>query len=559
MGRTQAMAVITASPAVNNSLPTDPFGVYIHENHTLRGGQQMAAVGARWLSMNLIWAEVEPVKGAYDWSAYDQAFPLAASQGFQVLVTVTGNPPWAANTSCGPVRDLHSLTEFMRRAVERYSFPPYNVLHWAMYNEPDNADQTYDVGGCWGHRNLLDPRPAPEPLAYANMLKQVYPAVKAINPQAKLVLGALAYDNFITDPGNGPFDPYFLDDVLKPDRGNAGNFFDLLNFHYYYAFAWRWDDVYNDLGVYDNGVIGKARYLREEYSNLTGKPAKPIICSELGSPSAGPPEDQQDYSEERQARDVIKETTRAMYANLSIIIWFMAVDQPDWTRRYGLMHEDLNAKPGLTSYGVLTAELSDAKSPTPRTDFGPTVEGYDFLVRGRRKTAVWQVQGNGGALMMNVSVRGGTLRVVDKFGGEVFVTDGSPGDPDGTANRYVGVYIDTSPRIVEDLSMPTYTPTPTPTFTPFPTDTPTLSPTATPTVTPSLTLTPTLTATPTLSPTPTTTPSATWTHTPTVTPTGSLTATPTRTPSPTPSFTPTRSSTLARLYLPMLLMVKHTP
>jgi len=505
------------------TVPTDPFGIYIHDHRTLRGAPEMAAAGARWLSINLIWRDIEVRRGVYNWAQTDAALAQAAQYGYQVLLTVTGNPSWAADTKCGPVRDLAALTEFMRRAVARYSVPPYNVLHWAMYNEPDNSDTNLDLGGCWGN-----PYPRTRPgfggAAYGRMLKQVYPAVKAVNPNVQLVLGALAYDYFTHE--GGYFDPLFFEDIIRSGGANAWAYFDMINFHYYYAFAQRWDDAFP--GRYNDGVIGKAMYLRQEYANFTAQPPKPVILSEIGSPTSGPP-DGQTYSEERQARDVVKEMTRAMAAGLPIIIWFSGVDEPAWDYKYGLLYSNLQPKPGYTAYRVFTREMTDARFEGPRLNFAPSVEGYDFLVRGRRKTVVWQTEGNGGILTVGISKVGGMLRVVDKFGNESHVTDGGPGDPDGVANRFVGVFIDQSPRFLEDMTMATHTPTVTPTATRTPTATPTPTHSPTPTITPTPTSTRTPTITPTRTPTRTPTPSPTPTPTPTVTPTGSLTATPTAT------------------------------
>ena len=521
---------LAATPA----FPADPFGIYVHERETLRGGAEMAAAGARWLSVFISWDMIEATKGSYDWSFTDVVLAKAAAQGYQMMVTVTGNPGWAAQNWCGPVDDLPALAEFMRRAVARYSAPPYNVLHWSLYNEPDSFDPAAGLGGCWG---LPYPRPTPLPpklggAAYGNMLKAVYPAVKQANPEALLALGALAYDYFPED--GGTFDPYFFDELLK---SGANKYFDMLNFHYYYAFAFRWDAAFD--GRYNDGVIGKAMWLRQEYSNFTGESPKPMLLSELGSPSGvspRPPGDTQPYSEERQANDVIKEMTRSMAANLSPIIWHLAADPPGWPYQYGLIRIDDTKKPGYYSYQTFTREMAGSSYVGHGDPNIASVESYDFLVKGRLQTVLWQTQGNGGKIALKTNVVGGTLRAVERFGTYIDYKDGGPQD-DNPSPKYVNVYIDAKPRIVEDLSMATYTPTVTPTRTPTPTATVTPTPTETHTATPSPSATPTATASP--------------THTPTstITPTGSLTFTPTA----TPTGTPTATLTVQHLYLPITI------
>lgn len=539
--------------------PADPFGTYVHERDTLKGGAEMAAAGARWLSINVIWSEIEKTKGVYNWTSTDAALGKAAFLGYQMVVTVTGNPSWAAQNDCGPVADMPALVEFMRRAVLRYGAPPYNVHHWAMYNEPDSFDPAADLGGCWG-----SPTPPPNVTpglggaVYGNMLKAVYPAVKQADPEALVILGALAYD-FFPDDG-GTFDPYFFDELLK---SGAKNYFDMLNFHYYYAWDYRWDAAYD--GRYNDGVIGKAMWLRQEYSNWTGDPVpKPMMLSELGSPSSvspRPPGDTQTYSEDRQADDVIQEMTRAMAARLSPIIWFQAADPPGWAYKYGLLDGNLAKKPGYYTYQVFTREMAGAQSPAPRTDFAESVEGYDFLVKGRNHTVLWQTQGTGGTIPLKTNVVGGTLRIVERFGTAIEIKDGSPQDTNPSP-KYINVYIDTRPRIVEDLSMTAYTPTVTPTATRTPTTTLTPTATKTPTATGTPTSTPTATATRTPTATPTSTPTLTKTPSPTSTPTSTTapthTSTPTVTPTntvgatATPTSTPTVSLLMWRLYLPVV-------
>ncbi len=503
--------------------PQDPFGIYIHERSTLRGGSEMAAAGARWLSINVIWTEIESTKGVYNWASTDAALGKAAAQGYQMVVTVTGNPKWAAPNDCGPVTDLPALAEFMRRAVARYSVPPYNILHWAMYNEPDSFDPDADLGGCWG-----SPTPPPNVTpglgggVYATMLKSVYPAVKQANPEAKVLLGALAYDNWPLD--GGKFDPWFFDQVLDSKAGNGKNYFDIINFHYYYAWAWKWDN-----GLYNNGVIAKAGYLRQEYMDKTGDAiSKPVMLSEIGSPSSGPASDKQDYSLQKQADDVFKEMTRAMSAGLSPIIWFMGVDQtgPSWERKYGLLANDLTMKPGYYSYQTFTREMAGAQYVGHENPALTSVESYEFLVKGRRQTVLWETQETTAKIPLKTNVVGGTLRVVTQFGAKTDYKDGSVQDSNPSP-KYVDIPVSARPQIVEDLSMATYTPTVTPTASNTPTATP--SPTST--------LTPTATRTPTA--TPTATPTRTATATPTATPTRTATATPTPTSSPGPTFTPT--------------------
>ena len=65
----------------------------------------------------------------------------------------------------------------MAEAVERYSAPPYNVIYWEVGNEPDIDPSLVDgdeIYGCWGDKTDAYYGGG----YYAEVLKQVYPAVK---------------------------------------------------------------------------------------------------------------------------------------------------------------------------------------------------------------------------------------------------------------------------------------------------------------------------------------------------------------------------------------------
>ncbi|MCS7039017.1 MAG: beta-galactosidase, partial [Anaerolineae bacterium] len=203
----------SASTAV--ATPADPFGVYFFfAGSQPVGAAPMAAAGAKWAHLHIHWRQVESQPGVYNWSSLDTRLGNLAAHGFQIVLTVNGNPDWAATTVCGPIHSQHlgTFANFLSAAVARYSVPPYNVRHWALYNEPDNANPSYSwLGGCWGkgHANSV---PGAGGAAYATMLKRVYPAMKAANPQVQVWIGGLAHEWFTTK--GGIFDANFLKDVL---------------------------------------------------------------------------------------------------------------------------------------------------------------------------------------------------------------------------------------------------------------------------------------------------------------------------------------------------------
>jgi hypothetical protein len=456
-GGSVLMPARAGAPASSPS--PDPFGVYFYPGTSLVGGEHMAQAGAQWARLQIWWRDVEGSPWSYDWGNYDTLLAEAASRGFRIVLQMTVNPNWASDTVCGPVYPQHlpNLAEFLKAAVARYSVAPYNVEYWIIYNEPDNADAINSawLGGCWGagHPNQAGGAGG---AAYAHMLSHVYPAMKAANPEVKVVLGSLAYDYFHSD-SSGPFDPTFLDEVLE---AGGGDFFDVLAFNYSTFFWRRW---YTG-DRYTSGIIGKANWLRNEVVRVTGA-SKPILVSELGRATApAPGETNRPYSDELTAQYVLQANARAMAAGISPIIWFQAVDEPWLLRPYGLLQQDLTPKPAYDAYGVLTREMAGARFLAPRYDLPEVVEGYDFLVKGRLRTVLWLVTEDSQVrspaperqLGLAVSKPGAALHIVDKFGLETAVVDGSPQDLDGQQDGVVTILLDSSPRIVQDVSRSAY-------------------------------------------------------------------------------------------------------
>ncbi len=464
-------------------MPPNPYGAWLLASD-LGGAEQMNAAGAEWTTLFLSWGRVESTPGVYDWTFWDRALGEARDAGYNVVITVTGNPRWAAETNCGPIREdrLDDFAIFIRKAVERYSYPPFNVLYWSFYNEPDNSDAVNYafLGGCWGFAYNPNAAPGAGGAAYAKMLKAVYPAVKRANPNAYVVMGGLAYDYFTTDPGGGLFDPYFLEDVVK---AGGADYFDVLNFHYY---PWSADIHWEPEGSnrYERHLAFKARWITSEVYNLTGQ-TKPIMITEVGETSHnkdGIP----DYH--RQIWTLFETFMHARMINAYPIIWFTGIDLEFSIsydgRRYGLLNLDGSPKPTYFAYKALVEELKEATFVRPRDDLPGRFEGYIFNDRGRTKHVLWMYPGHPDfpppqPVDLYVSNPGGSMRVVRvkaspandqdlDIVSEFIITDGGQGDYDGQVNSNIRVMIDEDYQFFEDLTQPQYTPTPTPTATPIP-------------------------------------------------------------------------------------------
>ena len=362
------MPVVARSPSRSTSV----FGVQMYGalDSSAAALDLAQTAGVSWVRWAFSWGSIEPqdtTPGQYDWTVTDASFSAAKAAGLNVIATMTSNPSWAATYSGGRLdrAGVAPFAEFMAAAVERYDGDGKDdapgspvVNYWELYNEPDGGDpiRARYGSGYWG----------PYGADYAQMLCATYHAAKAASPNAKIVLGGLAYDWFQED--GGPFVRAFLDDVLAAGGGRC---VDAVAFHYYPVF----ESVWTPFGP---GLSGKAHYLRSKL-DAYGLSSLPLLVTEAGYHSNADPS--WPSTPEIQAGYVIKLFTQAIASDISTMIWFSWTDLPDYWAANGLL--DFNQRP-KPAYGALTVarrklgaafferRLSDGETGSP------SVEAYLF-------------------------------------------------------------------------------------------------------------------------------------------------------------------------------------
>jgi cellulase (glycosyl hydrolase family 5) len=366
------------------------------------------------------WARIEPTNTTpdnYNWGIYDELMADYGERGLSLILIIADIPPWAGPIQSGPFNDdaRDDFAEFVGAAVNRYSRPPYNIKYWEFFNEPDGIKPLYGaVINTWGYYGR----------EYALMLKEVYPAIKAADPSARVVMGGLAYDSFV-DGDSGNFNQRFLNDVIE--NGGA-DYFDIMNFHYYYFSRETWGNI-----------IGKANYLKAVLAWYGI--SKPMICSEVGI-----------WGDETnlgiQARYVPKVFARGLSAGLETILWFPLATQTGFIFDGGLLRdEDLSVKPAYISYQTMTSELGDYTYSAVIATGDANLEGYKFISAetGKSKEVVWAQEDTSGQMVFPYEI----IRMVTIEGLVHFIADGGGGDSDGSNNGQVRIPITSSPVYVE--------------------------------------------------------------------------------------------------------------
>ena len=431
-----------------------PFSLQIADLHQVVPSEEQARItllealeesGACWARVRIDWSTIEPTPPqegeppVYVWGPYhDEKLRLVAETGLQLIAIVHGAPDWAADLSCAPIYPdrLDEFAQFLTDLVNRYKQPPYNIHHWELFNEPDGTtpDRAGVGQGCGGFYGDQ----------YSQMLAWAYPAIKAADPEATVLMGGLAYDRF-TENG-GPFHRYFPDDVMA--TGGA-EFLDVLNFHYFPDFRAEWErwipegnpatcgDVEDGVGppyaAWGIDLIAKTNHFRNRLYTCFGVD-KPVWVTEMAEHGYTDNPD----SLAQQARYVIQGYTRGLAAGVENITWY-ALTTGDAAGQ-GLLYNDLTPKPAYYAYQTLTRELTGYEYA--RTLDLPDGEGYVFRDSYQQeKTVAW----GSGTLALAPASR---LRVADRKGNVFFIRDGGVRDMDGTQNEALELQLAADPVFI---------------------------------------------------------------------------------------------------------------
>jgi len=354
------------------------FGVQMY-NDSRAGSkfhESLLQSGATWMRTDILWSLTEPSNTSsanYDWNYADQVFGSGLGRApMRIIGTIRTAPSWAVTDPTkpdGPINPAHmsEFLEFVGALVERFDGDGHQdapgspvVEYWEFYNEPDRKLNASN--GRWGNHGKY----------YADMLSKAYPVVKARNPNAKVVLGGLAYDFFENE--GGPFVRSFLDDVLA---AGGASYFDIFNFHAYASYAHNWLPDGGQAG--GPGLLQKSEYLRAKLNSLGIY--KPMIITEAGWHS----DDHPNYAatEEIQARYVVQLYTQSLAADIDVMIWWMLYDPSDWGMDNGLITDDSppRRKPSflahqtivnLMTYKEFTRTLSEQETNNR------SMEAYEF-------------------------------------------------------------------------------------------------------------------------------------------------------------------------------------
>ncbi len=190
-----AMLALSSSPALGvetGVVVNSPSGLSPESDSELTG------LGVGWVRGFVPWTEFEPTQGHLNEGAISalESGLDALPKGTKVILDVVNTPQWESGSS-NPVMPPHDPSDFGHFVGAIAKRLAGRVAAWEIWNEED--DSLWWASG-------------PNPAAYTALLKSAYPAIKAADPHAKVVLGGLTGNNYeflsqlYADGAKGSFD-----------------------------------------------------------------------------------------------------------------------------------------------------------------------------------------------------------------------------------------------------------------------------------------------------------------------------------------------------------------
>jgi hypothetical protein len=193
--------LIVALPMTTSAAPRPSgfFGIAPQTPLTEADARYMAAGGIESVRVPVPWSSIQPTaKGGYDWSGFDQSVAIAARAGLRVLPFLYGTPHWvAAKPTTLPVDNARARAAwqaFLRAAVSRYG--PGGEF-WSQHSKSVNYEPPIPrpapirIWQVWNEANFFYFAYPVSPSRYARLLRISSPAIKGIDPGAKVVLSGL--------------------------------------------------------------------------------------------------------------------------------------------------------------------------------------------------------------------------------------------------------------------------------------------------------------------------------------------------------------------------------
>jgi hypothetical protein len=369
---------------------------------------RLAAAGVSFIRNDLTWASVEKEPGVYDFagSGFDELVDTSERLGLRILFILDyGNPLYGEARAVVDDEGRGAFAAFAGAAASRYGGRGHS---WEIWNEPNLVQ-------FWSSS-----RGGPDPQLYAELVRATAAALRGADPRGEIVAGALffGFPEAVEALGLGLGGPRFLEAAGATDVLGLVNGVSL----HFYRFGAP-ESV--------NADVESARGILER----AGHPL-PLWSGEWGYSTYDPDAPATGFNFlpavtlDRQASYIARMLLFNYHLGLRRSVIFKDRDEhnPDpgnIEHHWGLMFEDLTAKPSLDAVATLTELIGDAGPPEPLT-LGAGEHGLVFSPPdGRRVVALWSEQET--TWLLRRGGEGGDGRIVGRDGADLTPADFSDG------------------------------------------------------------------------------------------------------------------------------------
>lgn len=170
--------------------------------------EELRSLGVTDLRVAVPWVYIQPTSGTYDWARMDNVVQTATAMGFNLTGAITGNPVWGGMPLAGAPNPA-AYGKFAGEVATRYGA---HIASYEIWNEPNGVIFYAPVSAA----------------SYTKVLQAGYAAIKAAQPNATVLAGALGATGTI--PGVTLSPQQFLAQMYA---AGAGGYFDALSYHPY--------------------------------------------------------------------------------------------------------------------------------------------------------------------------------------------------------------------------------------------------------------------------------------------------------------------------------------
>ena len=293
-----------------------------HQYDTLEKIEQAATLmqeaGIGFVRIDFLWLDLEPEQGIFDFSRYDKIVDILNKHNIKILGILEYNPSWRQGPWNQPP-DLELYNKFVRRVVEHFKD---RVKYWEIWNEPDS-------NFYW--------TPQDEMKTYTELLKNTYPAIKAIDPTSKVLIGGLSKMPNIS--------------LKRVYQQGGKDFFDIVNIHPFV------DPLTNEPINTVRAIYLSVRKIMTQY----GDQEKSIWFTEIGCPGVESSNPENNWwngvspTEQQQATWVQQLYSQCLgWEGVEKIFWAFFRDTNKHFKSgvdyFGLIRHDFSQKPSFFAY-----------------------------------------------------------------------------------------------------------------------------------------------------------------------------------------------------------------